>query len=101
MKINNIFNKKNILSFIEGYSKYYYNEVIGLPPHILEQVLWRMSICKDDCIPNNKCEYCGCNAEKKLFVIESCNEGEKFPDLMNIKDWEEYKKVNKIKIENE
>jgi hypothetical protein len=37
----------------------------------------------------------------KLYVKESCNGGERFPDLMGAKDWEEYKKKNNIKIEGD
>lgn len=99
MKITKIFNIKNIKSFIEGNLKYYYNKLVGLSPHIQEQVMWRIMQCKDDCIPKEACIHCGCDPEKKAFVIESCNEGKRFPDLMNEEDWNQYKKDNKITIE--
>ena len=99
MKLAKIFNIKNILSFIEGNFNYYYNKMVGLPPHIQEQTMWRLMQCKDDCIPNDECLYCGCDPRKKVFVVESCNEEERFPDLMNKEDWEEYKIKNKIIIQ--
>lgn len=98
MKLNKIFNIKNILSFIEGNYKYYYNEIVGLPKHIQEQTIWRLMKCRDTCIAANECQVCGCDPKKKVFVVESCNEGEIFPDLMNEEDWKEYKKENNITI---
>lgn len=98
MKLKQIFNMKNILSFIEGNYKFYYDKMIGMPLYIQEQVLWRMELCKDDCVPNGKCIYCNCSTYKKVFVKESCNNGERFPDMMDEKDWKQYKKDNKIKM---
>ena len=96
MKLKQIFNLKNIKHFIEGYSRFYYDKLIGLHPHIQEQILYRMQVCKDDCMVKGECKYCGCDVPKKMFVIESCNEGERFPDIMNKEDWEQYKKENNI-----
>lgn len=82
---------KKALSFIEGYSKSIYNNVIGLSEHIQEQVAYRLGICKNTCGKAGKCEYCGCNSSVVVFTKESCNGGEKFPDLMNKEEWEHYK----------
>lgn len=98
MKLSKVFNIKNILSFIEGHYKYFYNEIIGLDKHLQEQVLYRLSKCKDTCLKTNECQVCGCPPKQKVFVKESCNEGEIFPDLMNKEDWEEFKKENNITI---
>ena len=87
---------KNVLSFIEGNIKFQLDKLDVLPKYYKEQVVWRMSFCKDSCLIEGKCEYCGCDAEKKLYVEESCNKGEKFPDLMTKEEWEEYKKENNI-----
>lgn len=87
----------NIASFIEGYTKLGYNKIIGLPKHIQEQVAYRNSKCKDDCIPKGECKHCGCDPIGKHFVNSSCNSGERFPDLMGKEEWEEYKKLNNIK----
>ena len=96
MKIKDIFNIKNISHFIEGYSKYFYDNLVGLPDYIREQIVYRLFLCKDDCVPNKKCKYCGCNPTKKVFVSTSCNNGERFPDLMNKEDWEKFKEKNNI-----
>lgn len=69
-----------------------------LDPHIKEQVLYRSQICKDTCIDYGYCIECGCSVPGKLYVKESCNGGKKFPDLMNQKKWERFKKKNDIKF---
>jgi hypothetical protein len=47
---------------------------------------------------DNECEYCGCPASKKVYVEKSCNNGERFPDLMTEDEWTEYKKENNIVV---
>jgi hypothetical protein len=69
-----------------------------LPHHEKEQVLWRMEICKDDCVKNGYCKYCGCDVPGKLYVNDSCNEGERFPNLMTKAQWEQYKQDNNITV---
>lgn len=96
MKLKDILNRKNIASFIEGYSKFFYDEIIGLPEHIQEQVIWRLEQCKDDCVVTGKCKNCGCPTKKKVFVNKSCNGGERFPDLQTKEEWEEFKQKNNI-----
>ena len=34
-----------------------------------------------------------------MYVTKSCNNGTRFPDLMDSESWEKYKKENNIKIE--
>lgn len=70
---------------------------LGLQPeHIQEQVLWRAFLCKDDCAKTGKCKDCGCSVPGKWYVTQSCNKGTRFPNLMNLAQWEIYKKENKI-----
>lgn len=88
----------NILSFLEGNTKFYIDKLDLLPKYYKEQVVWRASMCKESCLVENKCEHCGCNAERKLYVEQSCNDGKKFPDLMTKEEWEKYKEKNDIKI---
>lgn len=96
MKLKDVFNLKNVASFIEGHAKYIYNQLIGLPKYKQEQVLWRLSKCENDCVVTGKCIYCECPPEKKAFNVESCNKGERFPDLMDSETWEKYKLDNNI-----
>ena len=88
-----------IFQFIEGHLKMFGDKFNLLPEHQKEQFLFRVSLCKDDCFKSRKCIYCGCSVPGKLYVSESCNGGERFPDMMNSEEWEKYKKDKKIKIE--
>lgn len=87
---------KNISSFLEGNSQRLLEELRLQPHHIKEQIAYRRLLCKDDCEVQNKCVYCGCSFKGKTSVKESCNKGERFPDLMGRIEWEEFKKRNKI-----
>jgi hypothetical protein len=89
---------KNILYFIEGNIKMLGDIFHLIPHHEKEQVLWRMEICKDDCMKDGYCKYCGCDVPGKLYVNDSCNGGERFPDLMTKSEWEQYKQDNNITV---
>lgn len=89
---------KNVKAFIEGNSKLLGSKFGLVDTHIREQVAWRAEICKDSCLPAGKCEKCGCAVPGKLYVKKSCNDGEKFPDLMDKEEWEQYKLDNDIKL---
>lgn len=86
----------NIKSFIEGNTKMFLSDLGVQPQHLQEQYAYRMLQCKDDCVVSKECKYCGCSFPGKIYVSKSCNNGERFPDLMSAKEWEEFKKENKI-----
>lgn len=88
----------NVKAFFEGNTKMYGAKFDLVPKHVQEQVKWRAFFCKDDCMVDKKCTYCGCKVPGKLYVTKSCNGGERFPDLMDEETWKEYKKENNIKI---
>lgn len=90
---------KNILSYIEGNMNYWLNLYDLYPEHKKEQVMWRLQICKMDCVKEGQCQYCGCPPQKKAFVDESCNHGDRFPDMMDKEEWELYKKEKNIQID--
>lgn len=85
---------KNILNYIEGNSKKIVDKFDLLPNYEKEQVEWSAN----DCMINGKCKYCGCSVPGKLYVKKSCNDGKRFPDMMNDIEWELYKKDNNIKL---
>jgi len=85
---------KNIFSFVEGYTKMLGDQLHLLPDHEREQVLYRGSICRDECVELGYCVYCGCDIPAKLYVNASCNGGERFPDMMNKEDWKKFKEEN-------
>jgi len=84
-------NLKNIKAYIEGNSQMLLDELGMQPEWYKEQIAYRMLKCKDDCVPNGKCTYCGCKVPGKMYVTESCNYGGRFPDLMNEEQWLTYK----------
>jgi len=90
---------KNVRAFIKGNILYYINELFGRPKYIKEQVLYRLNLCKDDCLITNECIYCGCPPRKKSHLKESCNDGNRFPDLMEKQEWKNYKNENAIHIQ--
>jgi len=83
---------KNIKAFLEGYSKLAFDGLIGLPIHLQEQIAYRASKCPD-CVKAKKCQHCGCSVPGKFYVKASCNNGERFPDLMEKDDWDRYKRT--------
>jgi hypothetical protein len=91
-------NLKNILQFAEGNVNMFIDKLNLLPKHKREQVMWRLEICKDDCVIKGRCKYCGCSVPGKLYVDRSCNSGERFPDMMEELEWEEFKKNNNLTI---
>lgn len=70
-----------------------------LPTYEREQVLYRSQICESDCVKLGYCIYCGCDIPGKLYVNESCNGGERFPNLMSKDKWEKFKSENNIEIQ--
>lgn len=91
---------KNISNFIEGNVKMLGDNFGLLPNYQKEQILYRANICKDDCVRNGFCKECGCSVPGKLYVNTSCNNGERFPDIMNESDWDKFKQTNNIKIDD-
>jgi hypothetical protein len=87
-----------ILQFIEGNLKMLGDRFSLLAQHEKEQVLYRSQVCKDDCMQLGYCKECGCSVPGKLYVKQSCNGGERFPDLMKKEEWAKYKKENNIII---
>jgi hypothetical protein len=88
---------KNIYSYIEGNSQRVLEELRLQPQHIREQIAYRRLLCKNDCAVTGKCKECGCDFKGKTSVEKSCNNGERFPDLMSGGMWIDYKSRNGIK----
>lgn len=94
-------NMKNIKSFIRGHYSIILDKLGQYPEYKQEQVLYRVSLCKNDCIPNKGCIHCGCPPEKKVYDPYSCNGGTRFPNMMNEEEWNQFKIDNNIKIKND
>jgi hypothetical protein len=96
--LKELLSPKNIYHFIQGNARMLGDNFKMLPRYQKEQVIFRAQFCKDDCIPAGECKYCGCSVPGKLYVTESCNDGERFPDLMSEENWEKFKKENGFKM---
>jgi len=88
-------NKDNIKNFVEGNTRLLTDRIGMLPKHIKEQVEFRASKCYESCYKGNNghCIKCGCSVPGRWYTTKTCNEN-KFPDIMNKEDWDEYKREN-------
>ncbi len=93
-------NIKNIKSFIRGHYNMYLDKLGAYPKHKQEQILYRISLCSD-CVTNKGCKHCGCPPHKKVYDDKSCNNGERFPDMLSEVEWNNFKINNKINIDEE
>jgi hypothetical protein len=89
---------KNVKSFIRGHYNLYLDKLGMYPKHKQEQILYRISLCSD-CVSNEGCKYCGCAPNKKVYDNKSCNDGERFPDMLNEVEWNKFKIDNKITVD--
>jgi hypothetical protein len=89
---------KNISNFIEGNLKLLGNKFNLLSNHQKEQILYRSMKCQD-CAETGSCKQCGCTLPGRWYSSESCNNNERFPDIMNEENWEQYKKDNNISFD--
>lgn len=88
-----------VKDFVRANIRYYGEEFLdNQPKHLQEQVEYRLSLCKDDCLVADRCKYCGCPPKKKAWANHSCNDGARFPDLMDADSWEKYKETNNIQL---
>jgi hypothetical protein len=89
---------KKIKQYIEGNLSMLEEDLFGKPLYYKEQILYRASKCQD-CYRLGKCLNCGCSLPGKHYVKESCNDGLRFPDLMDEQSWKAYKEENGIQID--
>lgn len=95
----------NIKAFVQGNLRLLLDkfgtrapDFMQLPPYLKEQVAYRQSKCPD-CAKVGKCQFCGCKVPGKWFSSEACG-SKRWPNIMNEKEWEEFKKTNKDDIHN-
>lgn len=84
----------NIYNFLQGNSQMILDNMGLIPRYHQEQIAYRMLQCKDDCMVQGKCKNCGCKVPGRLYTNKTC--GDRFPDIMNEKDWIEFKKEKGI-----
>lgn len=86
---------KDITNFLEGNSNLIKDELGILSEHYKEQIAYRRLQC-EDCWEERKCQHCKCSLPGRWYTIQTCNNGERFPDLMDKEDWDKYKLDNGI-----
>jgi len=85
-----------IQSFIEGYKNFFLLKLNLKSDSFKEQVAYRMTVCENDCMKQGKCIYCQCSVPEKMMTIKSCNNGLRFPNIMEEDKWNKYKEDNNI-----
>lgn len=89
---------RNILAVIQGYGRLILRSISKLffSDYRKEQIIWRRTQAKE-CMNNEYCTYCGCEMIGKTMEDRGC-EDQCYPDMMNKKQWKEYKQLNNIKL---
>lgn len=87
---------QNVKNFAQGTFRLAEMELGLLDQHILEQAAYRESLCPD-CAEAGKCVGCGCSVPGRWFSDPSCSKN-RYPAIMEIDQWEQYKKDNNIEI---
>lgn len=91
---------KQMKNYLQGNYHYFLDKNGRYPEYLREQIRYRLSFCIEDCQKQGACVYCGCPPEKKAYNKQSCNGGDRFPDLMNEEEWNKYKKEHNITIDD-
>lgn len=92
---------ENVMYYLQGTIRYYFfyhkylKKLIRL--HIFEQITYRISIMDLECYEQGFCKMCGCNTTALQMADKQCNKP-CYPKMMNKKDWENFKKENKINL---
>lgn len=80
----------DLYNFTEGYLNILSSSLELQTVSFDEQVEYRKSIC-GDCIETGKCKHCGCKVPARLYSTKTCNNGERFPDIMSSEEWQQFK----------
>lgn len=85
---------RNALGYLQGNWRR-----LGVATHLWEQAIWRRTKAPE-CMEKGECIYCGCEMIGKTLEDRGCENPERYcyPDMMNKKDWEKYKKDKDIKL---
>lgn len=81
----------DVWNFISAHILFYYNKIIGLPSHVIEQINHRYNVCSDDCLIEERCVNCTCHFGSanghvgKEYQVPPCS-GLRYPRLYFSKD---------------
>ena len=95
---------KNIKGYLQGNIRQLLalTDIMKPEPHILEQTQYRLhevSLRSPECLTDDGCKHCGCNIPDKVFEDRAC-EGDCYPEMMNSKDWNDFKLKNNINVKD-
>lgn len=102
---------RNILAVLQAFfvKKALHIDGVTLDQHIFEQIIWRRTQVRaksPNCWLSGECVVCGCEILGKTMEDRGCSAGEHpelnrepcYPEMMDKKEWKEYKKLNRIKL---
>lgn len=87
-----------ISAFFVGYYRLSKAKKNELDNHLIEQASFRANICSK-CLSDGLCPKCYCDLPA-MFFIDKEDSKCPYPKLMDEKEWDLYKKKEKIEIEN-
>lgn len=90
----------NMKGFIQGNVRKFLEDIDynNLDYYIREQIIYRSLTCRT-CTIEGKCVICGCQTPEKFYEDRAC-EGEKYPYMLEEKEWLKFKQDNNINEED-
>jgi hypothetical protein len=91
------FDTNNIRNFVNGYWNKLKDDshYMSLQPHIKEQILYRMNLCKE-CYVNGSCIECGCKTPEMFYAQAKVDSKGRWDKMMNKEKWEEFKQEKEL-----
>ena len=93
-------NLSNIINYLGAEYQVWKHINKDEPTYISEQSLHRLNLVKEkspQCWEKGECIHCGCSLVESTFGFKGCEHG-CYPDRMSKKEWEQFKKKNKITL---
>lgn len=104
-------NLRNVLAVLQAFFRKTQLKIdgISLDQHIFEQIIWRRLQVRAKspmCWQSGTCIVCGCDILGKTMEDRACSLSENpdlkkepcYPNMMDKITWQEYKKLNRIKL---
>jgi hypothetical protein len=84
----------NWWAFLQGRYRYraYYSKNFKwlLRKHIVEQIMWRISVMDPKCLADGACKICGCETTALQMANKACPKP-CYPKMMEKRQWQDYK----------
>lgn len=91
------FDVNNIRNFVNGYWNKLKDDshFMSLQPHVKEQILYRMNMCKE-CYVNGSCLECGCKTPEMFYAQAKVDSKGRWGKMMDKDKWEVFKQENEL-----